>query len=156
MQIEPATLADLSALCELLDHLFVQEAEFSPDRVAQERGLRMIIEDPAVGTILVARQAGQVIGMVNLLFLVSTALGERVVLLEDMVTDPVLRGSGVGSRLLKAAVHFAEEQGYRRITLLTDADNLQAQRFYRGHGFKKSSMVPMRLALSGRQRNTSR
>jgi GNAT superfamily N-acetyltransferase len=148
MHIESATLNDIPDLCRLLDSLFAQEAEFSPDPVAQQRGLKMIIDNPAIGAILVARQNGQVKAMVNLLYTVSTALGARVALLEDMVVAADQRGTGVGSQLLDAALQFARGQGCRRITLLTDGDNFPAQRFYQRHGFELSTMVPMRRALA--------
>jgi hypothetical protein len=73
--IEPARAADIPALCQLLAVLFAQEAEFAPDPDAQRRGLARIIEHPETGTILVAREHGAAVGMVNLLFTVSTALG---------------------------------------------------------------------------------
>ena len=147
MQIDPATASDIPALCNLLNQLFEQEVEFSPDLVAQQRGLVMIIENPQIGAILVARQDTQIIGMVNLLYTVSTALGARVALLEDMVIEKNQRGKGVGSRLLDAALEFAQQHGCRRITLLTDAVNTDAQRFYQRQGFSLSPMVPLRRTL---------
>ncbi|MCC6074577.1 GNAT family N-acetyltransferase [Pseudomonas sp. GCM10022188] len=147
MAIRLATPNDLPALCALLDQLFAQEAEFCPDRAAQTRGLAAIIADPRVGEILVAVENGRVQAMVNLLYTVSTALGARVALLEDMVVDTEARGGGLGSALLEAAIAHAEQRGCGRITLLTDGDNQAAQRFYRRHGFQSSSMLPMRRAL---------
>lgn len=144
MQIDTATPADIPALCGLLSALFAQEVEFTPDTTAQARGLAMIVSDPRVGSVLVARREGEIVGMVNLLFTVSTALGERVVLLEDMVVAPSARGAGVGSALLTAAIDFARVQRCPRITLLTDRVNADAQRFYARHGFVASDMLPMR------------
>lgn len=148
MQIEPATFADIPALCQLLDQLFAQEAEFTPDHDAQRLGLQMILADGATGMILVARDGGQIVGMVNLLYTVSTALGARVALLEDMVIAPNSRNCGLGTRLLDAAVRYAKLNGCKRITLLTDADNLGAQRFYQRQGFSLSPMIPLRLPLN--------
>ena len=148
MQITPANASDIPALCELLDILFSQEAEFKPDHEAQSRGLARIISSPEVGRIVVARQDNQVVGMVNLLYTVSTALGDRVALLEDMVVSPTARGSGVGSQLLEQAIQFASLDGCKRITLLTDRTNASAQRFYQKHGFGSSAMIPLRLSLS--------
>ena len=148
MHIEAATEADLPALTKLLAVLFAQEAEFTPNPEAQHRGLLRIITNREVGIILVAKEDETVLGMVILLYTVSTALGERVALLEDMVVGPEARGRGVGSHLLKRAVSVAEAAGCLRITLLTDQLNLSAQRFYKRHGFTPSSMVPMRLHLA--------
>ncbi|QPK62198.1 GNAT family N-acetyltransferase [Methylomonas sp. LL1] len=147
MKINLATAADIPALCRLLAELFSQEVEFQPDTSAQQRGLTQIIADPAIGHIFVARRQQRVMGMVSLLYSVSTALGERVAWLEDMVVAQESRGMGVGRLLLEHALAFAKQNGCRRITLLTDQDNQAAQQFYRRQGFKASEMLPMRLIL---------
>lgn len=148
MEVNLATAKDVPGLSALLSVLFAQEAEFRPDPVAQARGLSMILDDPGLGAILVARDQGRPLGMVNLLYTVSTALGCRVALLEDMVVAADARGRGIGGRLLMTAIAHARAAGCQRITLLTDTDNVSAQRFYRRHGFVSSSMQPMRLLLS--------
>lgn len=148
MLIEKATTADIPALSDLLSLLFSQEAEFTPNAEAQRKGLARIIDNPGIGAVLVARQGTRLVGMVNLLFTVSTALGERVALLEDMVVSPAARGAGVGAKILAEAFSFARAQGCKRITLLTDRDNASAQRFYAKQGFVMSDMVPMRLSLA--------
>lgn len=139
---------DIPALCDLLAALFSQESEFTVDRDAQTRGLAGIVADGRVGHILVLREGARAVGMVNLLYTISTALGGKVAILEDMVIHPHHRGRGNGSRLLSAAIAFARAQGCHRITLLTDGDNRDAQRFYRRHGFTASSMSPMRRLLT--------
>lgn len=146
-RIEHATPADIPDLCLLLSLLFAQEAEFTPNTQAQTKGLTEIMRNPALGTILVARNADGVMGMVNLLFSVSTALGEKVAWLEDMVVAPQARGEGIGSQLLTQAIAHARSQGCRRMTLLTDGNNAAAQHFYAQHGFSRSEMLPMRLSL---------
>lgn len=148
MQIELATLDDIPQLCELLAILFAQEEEFEPDASKQAAGLRQIIGNPDVGNILLLRSGGAVVGMVNLLYTVSTARGSRVAILEDMVVRPEHRGSRAGSALLQAAIAQAQKAGCTRITLLTDGINEAAIRFYRRHGFKASGMLPLRLVLS--------
>lgn len=147
MEITLATASDIPALCDLLSLLFSQEADFQPDYEAQCRGLTQILNNPDVGLILVARQKNQIVGMVNLLFTVSTALGQRVALLEDLVIAPTQRGNGIGSQLLKQAIEIAKLHDCHRITLLTDMANESAQRFYQKHGFSFSAMIPMRILL---------
>ena len=88
-----------------------------------------------------------VVGMVSLLFTESTALGAKVALLEDMIVLPEYRACKVGSKLLSAAIACALESGCKRITLLTDQANTQAQHFYKMHGFEQSSMTAFRLLL---------
>jgi len=148
MRIEKATPLDIPALSHLLSVLFSQEEEFTPDTQAQSRGLAQIIGNAAMGAVLVARKGDRIVGMANVLFTVSTALGARVALLEDMVVAPADRGAGVGTSLLAEVIAFARAQGCIRMTLLTDRANEAAQRFYGTQGFVLSSMVPMRLSLA--------
>jgi GNAT superfamily N-acetyltransferase len=145
--IETATLDDTNALCELLAVLFNQEAEFKPDHQAQQIGLQAIISNPEMGIILLARHNDKVIAMVSLLFSISTALGGRVAILEDMVVLPNQRGLGIGSALLNAAISTARDSGCQRITLLTDSDNTIAHRFYEKQGFMRSAMLAFRRLL---------
>ena len=143
--ITPATLNDVPQLALLLNLLFTQEADFTPDREKQERGLRLIIESAHVGVILAARDGDQIVGMVSLLFTISTAEGGPVCWLEDMVVRPDRRGGGLGSRLLQSAIDYARSHGFFRITLLTDKLNAGAIRFYGRHGFIESEMTALRL-----------
>lgn len=143
--VTKATLHDLPQLCELLTILFTQEADFQPDVAKQSAGLRLIIEHPEVGSILVLRDGATVVGMVNLLYTISTAEGGRAAWLEDMVVHPSHRGRGVGGRLLRHAISEAKASGCSRITLLTDSTNSSAMRFYERAGFVRSQMVPFRL-----------
>ena len=131
----------------LLRLLFAQEAEFAPDATAQDKGLRTVLDDPAVGQLLVADDGQRILGMVNLLYTYSTALGARVALLEDMVVAEEVRGSGLGKRLVEAAVAHCRKVGCKRITLLTDGDNARAHAFYQRCSFSRSDMVAFRRAL---------
>jgi len=145
--IETATPDDIPQLCVLLAILFTQEADFKPDAEKQSAALREIIAHPATGRILVLREGNDIIGMVNLLFTISTACGGKVALLEDMVVHSSRRGDGHGSKLLHAAIELARSEGCSRITLLTDRANDSAIRFYQRQGFEMSEMMPLRLAL---------
>lgn len=145
--IDQATANDIPALADLLTVLFTQEADFCPERQKQMRGLQMIIEAPDFGKIFVARVGGGVVGMVSLLFTVSTAQGTPVCWLEDMVLRTGHRDGGLGSRLLEHALRYAKANGFSRITLLTDRTNERAIRFYQRHGFRPSEMIPLRLYL---------
>lgn len=147
MSVEPATLDDLPQLVELLGFLFAQEVDFHPDTALQTEGIRRILDNPHVGRILVYRDNGRAVGLVNLLFTVSTALGAKVAMLDDIVVHPGHRGNGIGSQLIRAAIDLCIAEGCARIHLHTDHDNHGAQRLYERHGFKRSSMLSMRLHL---------
>src|SRR6201997_2223695 len=146
-RIEPATIEDLPSLAELLMDLFSQERDFRPDYNNQMRGLRLILEQPSRGRIFVLRSANQIIGMLNLLFTISTAEGGFVILLEDLIVARHFRGQGMGSELLKHAMEYAKQKNFLRITLLADQMNEGSVAFFEKHGFQRSDMIPMRLYL---------
>src|SRR5213079_3257363 len=146
--IEPATEADLDELSELLGELFAQESDFRPDKDKQLRGLRLIFEQPNRGRVFVLRRDGAIVGMINLLFTISTAEGGFVMVLEDLVVHKKFQGHGYGAKLLQHAIDFAKQKNFLRITLLTDRPENVAQEFFRRHGFVESSMIPMRLLIT--------
>ena len=100
IRIEQATTEHIPQMADLLAVLFSEEVEFRPDREKQIRGLRMIVAAPERGNIFVATEEDEVVGMVSLLFTISTAKGAPACWLEDMVIRPDRRGMGIGTRLL--------------------------------------------------------
>ncbi|MCR1810831.1 GNAT family N-acetyltransferase [Sulfurospirillum sp. hDNRA2] len=148
LKIRQATIEDCDKLVTLLLQLFEQETEFIPNRSLHVKGLESILRDASIGVILVAENEKSIIAMVSLLWSISTALGAKVAWLEDMVVDNAFRSEGIGSVLIHEAIAYARSVGCRRITLLTDGDNIPARRFYEKYGFQASSMQPFRLLLS--------
>ena len=146
--IEQATMEDLPQMVDLLYELFGQEGDFVPDRMKQERGLRLILEQPSRGRIFVYRWNDTIVGMVNLLFTISTAEGGFVVLLEDVIVRVDYRGRGVGRQLLQHAIDYAKKKEFLRMTLLTDRLNEEGHAFFEKMGFFKSQMIPLRLPLT--------
>lgn len=143
-RIEPATIEDLPQMVDLLTALFSEEADFAPNPSKQEQGLRLILEQPNRGRIFVLRTDHQILGMINLLFTISTAEGGFVILLEDLVIHPQHRRHGYGGKLLEHAIAYAKKKDFKRITLLTDKISAESQEFFQEHGFKFSNMIPMR------------
>ena len=150
--IEPATEADLDELSDLLGELFREESDFRPNKEKQLRGLRLVFEQPNRGRVFVLRRDKAIVGMINLLFTISTAEGGFVIVLEDLVIHDEFRDHGYGSQLLEYAINFARQKNFLRITLLTDRPEMRSQNFFRRHGFHESSMMPMRLLLSPQNR----
>ncbi len=147
LSIAPASAADVESCVNLLCLLFEQEADFVPDPEKHRAGLLAILSRPELGRIFCARDEGQVVGMVSLLFTISTALGAPVAWLEDVVVAPAHRGRGIGSMLLAHALTDARRLGMARVSLLTDRDNVGAQRLYGRNGFEASQMVVFRLLM---------
>jgi N-acetylglutamate synthase-like GNAT family acetyltransferase len=148
MRFRVAKEEDIKSLSKLLNELFSLEKEFVPNEALQIKALETIIKDEKVGHIIVCEIENEIVAMVNLLYSISTALGNRVVILEDMIVSSKCRDKNIGSKLLDFAKEFAKSQGIKRITLLTDNDNFKAHKFYEKNGFKKSSMIVFRTFLN--------
>lgn len=142
-----AKTEDIPVLCELLWELFSQEVEFTPNKKIQEKALKKIIEDENIGDIFVSVKENKVVAMVNILYTISTALGEKVAILEDMVVSQNYKNQKIGSSLIEFALDYLEKNSFKRVTLLTDSDNFNAHNFYKKHGFIESSMVVFRKSL---------
>lgn len=147
MQIRKATLKDIEALSKLLSELFAQEVEFVPNEKSQQKGLRKIIKDKNVGHIFVATKHGKLIAMTNLLYTISTALGGKVGIIEDVIVTSEHRGKGVGKAILGYVIEYAKRKKLKRLTLFTDSENFQAHGFYQMQGFHLSSMVQFKKSL---------
>ena len=141
-----AEIEDIPVLCELLWELFSQEVEFTPNKETQEKALKKIIEDN-IGDIFVAVKENKVIAMVNVLYTISTALGEKVAILEDMVVSQNYKNQKIGSSLIEFTLDYLKKNSFKRVTLLTDSDNFNAHNFYKKHEFTKSSMIVFRKSL---------
>lgn len=146
MQFSTASIDDIPTLCQLLCESTAPESEAAPLPEAYAASLRALIDGHNKTSILVAREADKVIGMVTLTR--SSAPDVQVALIEDMVVASHVRQQRVGSQLLEYACRFAKEHGVKRIILFTDVDNLVAQRFYIKHGFTSSSTLTPRTIIS--------
>ena len=152
IEISQAVSGDLEQLAGLLAELFTLENDFRPDCEKQLRGLRLILDNPALGRLFVLRDQDRVAGMANLLITVSTAEGCRVAVLEDVIVRDEYRGKGLGRWLVEHVLAWAKTDGMTRVTLLADRDNKAALGFYRKLGFEHSQMVVLRrrlISLSG-------
>ena len=141
IEIDTACVEDLSAMVGLLGELFSIERDFIPDAAKQERGLRLILDNPAIGRIFVVRVDGRTVGMASLLFTVSTAEGGLAAVLEDVIVAAPYRRLKVGRRLVRHVRQWAQERGMIRLTLLADKNNDAALRFYESEGFISSETM---------------
>jgi ribosomal protein S18 acetylase RimI-like enzyme len=133
-------------MADLLAELFAIEDDFTVDPIKQIRALSMLLESED-SLLLVAERGGEVIGMVSLQPLISTATGGRSGLIEDLVVAGAHRGSGVGTRLIESLVESARAKGFERLSLGADRRNASALAFYAKYGFSASHMGLMYRVL---------
>lgn len=139
VNIRKAHSGDTLAMAGLLSELFSIEDDFAIDQQKQLHALYLLLHD-ADATLLVAEISGCVIGMVSMQGLISTAIGAKVGLIEDMIVTAHCRGQGIGRILLRAMIEESERLGYRRLSLGADRRNDSALAFYRTFGFETSNM----------------
>jgi len=79
---------------------------------------------------LVAEMDGRLIGLTHYLFHRSTTMIEPACYLQDLFTDPKLRGKGVGKALIEAVYAAARRVGVHRVYWQTHETNATAMRLY--------------------------
>ena len=126
-------------MAELLNVLFAIETDFTFDYKKQLSGITRLFEHDS-SDLLVAKYEGKVIGMITMQRLISSAEGDYVGQIEDLVVNDEYRKMGVGSRLINKMRSMAVEYGYKRIQLAADVDNANALQFYNRRGFKKTHL----------------
>ena len=107
--IRRATIADEVGIFDLLGKLI--PAETAPDSPSRsESGLntfRKLVDNTEKGTILVAEEDNNVVGVITLSYPVAIRCGGRYALIEEFIVSEQMRGKGVGGKLLEAAIREA-------------------------------------------------
>lgn len=141
--IRPAAPGDIAGLVQLLEALFGIEADFDFDPAKQAQGLRLLLADTRA-CVLVADDAGAVVGMCTAQTVISTAEGGPVGWVEDVAVADSHRGRGLGRKLLAELEHWAQAHGLTRLQLLADRDNAAALAFYERVGWHSTRLVALR------------
>lgn len=138
--IEEATMDDVPQMAGLLNLLFTIESDFMIDFEKQCEGITKLLKYDGAD-LLVARHEGDVVGMVTMQRLISSAEGDYIGQIEDLIVNDAYRMMGVGSRLINKIRFMAQEYGYKRIQLAADVSNDNALEFYSRRGFHRSHLV---------------
>lgn len=144
MKIRKAKIKDIRDITNLLKELFTQEVEFEFNEKLHQSALKKIIQNKKIGTIFVAIKDKKVVACVNILYTISTALGSKVALLEDMIVNSTYQNKGIGKKLVVYVLEYLKNKKIKRVTLLTDGDNLKGHNFYKSLGFEASTMKVFR------------
>lgn len=136
-----AIAADLPAIVGLLnDDQFgkARNPEFDKEVARYQAAFDDILADPNNGYI-VAEQGGRIIGCYQLTFIrgLSYTGGARAQI-ESVRIASDLRGSGLGSAMMRDAIERANARGCVLVQLTTDVRREHTKRFYERLGFAAS------------------
>jgi GNAT superfamily N-acetyltransferase len=132
--IRPATPADTATICELIRALAEYE-RLSHQVVLDESRVREHLFGPRpFAEVLLAEDAGQVVGFALFFHNYSTFLGRPGIYLEDVFVQPEHRGKGHGKALLRELARITVERGCGRIEWAVLDWNIPSIEFYRSLG----------------------
>ena len=128
-----ATLDDLDQLAPLFDayRRFYEQ----PGDVARASAFLHERLERNESTVLVAEDAGQVVGFCQLYPTWCSVAAARVFILSDLFVDPGARRGGTGRALMRAARDFGRQAGAARLDLQTAHANVKAQALYESEGW---------------------
>lgn len=148
MRTRLAEKKDVPQLVLLLNELFSIETDFTADPVKQNQGLMLLLDNSERGFIFVVEEEEhQILGMCSVQYLISTAEGGKVGLLEDMIIKDGYRRKGIGRYLISEILSYAKNEGCKRIQLLADQENLKALEFYKNVGFSRTQLIALRKQI---------
>lgn len=135
--IRPATESDADAIAPLFDHY----RQFYGRPPELERAQKFIRErlQRAESVILVAEDAGKLLGFVQLFPSFTSLETGRLWVLNDLYVSPEGRGQGIGRKLMNAAREHAVKTGAKQVTLETMDDNQVAWSLYESLGYKRNN-----------------
>ena len=137
--VRPAQPTDVSRLVELLQ-LGALDAtkDATHDINAYELALAEINQSNR-GVVLVADNDGLVVAMCQLIIFRHFQNGGGLCAeVESVHVHPSVRGQGIGSILMRAALDYAREAGCYRVQLTSNVRRADAHRFYERLGFEAS------------------
>jgi ribosomal protein S18 acetylase RimI-like enzyme len=130
--VRHATLRDLPVVAAMLDAFNQEFSTPTPGAAAVEARLRALFGRDDVAVLVAAEP---VAGLALLTLRPTVWETGPAVLLEELYVRPEQRNRGLGGELLEAAVALAAEKGATTLEINVDEEDVDAQRFYRRHGF---------------------
>ena len=148
IQIRPCGPEDEAAFIQM-NLQFIQEVRASnpywdtlavPGAADLGRVFREALACPEGIRIFIAELDGAVVGYANTWTVYSIWAGGKALILDDLYVDQACRNLGVGRRMLAFLADHARAQGFRRLQLHAETDNVKAHKLYREMGFQDEAM----------------
>jgi GNAT superfamily N-acetyltransferase len=132
--IRSAVASDAPALASMLGQLgYPTDAGEIPGRLAR------MAERPGT-TVFVAEHRNKPVGVVTVHLFPSLHTSEPVAWLTAVVVDEAVRGTGVGSALVKHAEDWARRRGAKRLALTSHLRRVEAHEFYKKRQYEQTGV----------------
>jgi GNAT superfamily N-acetyltransferase len=125
-------------LCQL-DEVAHNQSDFEPARLAAL--LEHMAAAPQFYHNLVAEAEGRVVGFISVIFYKTHFHRGGTALINELVVDRAVRGTGIGRALVERAISEAQNRGMDEVEVGTEQDNLAAQAFYHKCGFDEEYLL---------------
>jgi GNAT superfamily N-acetyltransferase len=132
--IRSATAEDTKTICDLIRGLAEYERLAHTVALDGDRLREHLFGPRPFAEVLLAEEAGQVVGFALFFHNYSTFVGRPTLYLEDLFVQPGYRGRGYGKALLTALARLAVERGCARLEWSVLNWNEPAIAFYRSLG----------------------
>ena len=139
-RVREATLGEVPQVAAAVESLLVELGGRRPSPAEMEAEVRAIIEDPEVGTMLVADSPGGIVGVLGASWCRAIHVPGRYAVIQDLWVHPEWRSRGVGAELVEAIVELCGERGVGRIEVGLPRESFEAikatEAFYLGNEFE--------------------
>jgi GNAT superfamily N-acetyltransferase len=115
MEIRRATLGDESQIIDLLK-------QFPPEEISLDwkdavSTFRQVIKNPELGSILVAEENGEILGVISVSYPTAVRCGGIYSCIEEFIVSEKARGKGIGGKLVEAIISAATARGCYEIQI---------------------------------------
>lgn len=139
--VRGATHGDVAAIAAAIELLLVELGGRRPARAALEAEIVAALDDPAIGAMLVAESADEIVGVLSASWQRALHVPGRYATIQDLWVDPAHRSDGVGGALVDELVALCQAQGVARIEVGLPRESFDAIRateaFYERNEFEQ-------------------
>jgi GNAT superfamily N-acetyltransferase len=137
--VRPAGHDDVEAVAAAVRELLLELGGAPPAMPAMQTTVRMLIDSPWDGAVLVAQADGELVGVLGASWQTAIHVPGTYALIQDLWVHRDWRGRGVGGNLLAALFELARDRGFERVEVGLPRESFArfaaTEAFYLGNGF---------------------
>lgn len=140
--VRRASSRDVDQMGIAVEELLLELGGKPPHPVALRDAICAVIDDPALGELIVAEsERGEIVGFLGVSWQTAVRIPGRYGLIQELWVHPGWRSREIGGELLRALEGLARETGVSRIEVGLPGERFptvaSTQAFYRSNGFQE-------------------